>query len=231
MYAFCERHGIPHERSGKVIVATDAAGAPAAWRSSSAGAGPTASRACAVSTPSEHPGARAPRSRARRPCIHPTPGSSTSAPSRARLADELREAGGVGVDRLRGDGRSAGHRGLRLTHAHGRHAARHAVFCAGAWADRLASPPASAEQPRIVPFRGAYLRLAPERRRAGSVADLPRARPLPALPRRPPHAHIDGEVLVGPDGHTGPGPRPERGPLGAAPHSCSSWRDGPAPGA
>ena len=38
------------------------------------------------------------------------------------------------------------------------------IFCAGAWADRLAVSAGANPDPRIVPFRGAYLRLVPERR-------------------------------------------------------------------
>src|SRR5438034_963723 len=40
--------------------------------------------------------------------------------------------------------------------------ARHAVFCAGAWADRLATAAGAPADPRIVPFRGRYLRLRSE---------------------------------------------------------------------
>ena len=48
---------------------------------------------------------------------------------------------------------------------------------------RRAPPP----DPRIVPFRGAYLYLRPERRELVRGADLPGARPLAAVPRRAPH--------------------------------------------
>ena len=37
-------------------------------------------------------------------------------------------------------------------------------MCAGAWSDRLAVQAGASPEPRIVPFRGAYLRLRPERR-------------------------------------------------------------------
>ena len=53
---------------------------------------------------------------------------------------------------------------LRLTHTSGETRARHALFCAGGWSDRLATMAGGGADPRIVPFRGAYMRLRPERR-------------------------------------------------------------------
>jgi L-2-hydroxyglutarate oxidase len=58
-------------------------------------------------------------------------------------------------------GVSHGERTLRLSHSHGTTEAGHALFCAGAWADRLAVAAGADPDPRIVPFRGAYLRLRP----------------------------------------------------------------------
>jgi 2-hydroxyglutarate dehydrogenase len=72
------------------------------------------------------------------------------------------------------------------------------VFCAGAWSDRLAVASGAPADPRIVPFRGAYLRLAPERREL--VRSLIYPVPDPSLPFLGVHLtrHIDGDVLVGP---------------------------------
>ena len=89
-------------------------------------------------------------------------------------------------------------RALRLSHSHGVTEARNAIFCAGAWADRLAVAAGADPDPRIVPFRGAYLRLRPERRHL--VRSLIYPVPDPSLPFLGVHLtkHIDGEVLVGP---------------------------------
>jgi (S)-2-hydroxyglutarate dehydrogenase len=89
-------------------------------------------------------------------------------------------------------------RALRLTHEHGSTDARHAIFCAGAWADRLAKAAGADVDPRIVPFRGAYLRLRPERREL--VRSLIYPVPDPALPFLGVHFSrtVGGEVLVGP---------------------------------
>jgi 2-hydroxyglutarate dehydrogenase len=89
-------------------------------------------------------------------------------------------------------------RSLLLTHARGATEAGHAIFCAGAWSDRLAVAAGADPDPRIVPFRGAYLRLVPERR--GLVRSLIYPVPDPSLPFLGVHLtkSIDGEVLIGP---------------------------------
>jgi 2-hydroxyglutarate dehydrogenase len=76
--------------------------------------------------------------------------------------------------------------------------ASHAVFCAGLWADRLAIRAGASADPRIVPFRGGYLRLRADRR--DLVRGLIYPVPDPELPFLGVHLtpHIDGQVLVGP---------------------------------
>jgi (S)-2-hydroxyglutarate dehydrogenase len=87
---------------------------------------------------------------------------------------------------------------LRLTHASGELHARFAVFCAGAWADELAVKAGADPDPRIVPFRGSYLRLRPDK--AHLVRGLIYPVPDPALPFLGVHLsrHIDGNVSLGP---------------------------------
>jgi 2-hydroxyglutarate dehydrogenase len=113
-------------------------------------------------------------------------------------AEDIRDAGatlatGCEVQRVEVRGRS-----LRLGHSHGATEAGHTVFCAGAWADRLAVAAGADPDPRIVPFRGAYLRLVPERREL--VRSLIYPVPDPSLPFLGVHLsrHIDGQVLIGP---------------------------------
>ncbi|MGH3994786.1 MAG: FAD-dependent oxidoreductase, partial [Pseudonocardiaceae bacterium] len=73
-----------------------------------------------------------------------------------------------------------------------------AVFCAGAAADRLAVAAGASPDPRIVPFRGSYLYLRPERREL--VRSLIYPVPDPSLPFLGVHLsrHVSGEVLLGP---------------------------------
>src|SRR3954454_14118975 len=72
------------------------------------------------------------------------------------------------------------------------------IGCAGAWSDRLAVAAGAPTEPRIVPFRGAYLRLRPERRELVRASIYPV--PDPELPFLGGHltCGIDGEVLLGP---------------------------------
>ena len=76
--------------------------------------------------------------------------------------------------------------------------ADNAIFCAGPWADRLAVQLGAPADPRIVPFRGAYLKLKPEARRL--VQGLIYPVPDPELPFLGVHLtrHISGEVWLGP---------------------------------
>jgi 2-hydroxyglutarate dehydrogenase len=111
------------------------------------------------------------------------------------LAEELREAGGsvttsCAVERL--DERGT------VSHARGATLASCVLVCAGAWSDRLAVAAGAPPDPRIVPFRGAYLRLKPARR--SLVNGLIYPVPDPELPFLGVHLtkHVDGDVLVGP---------------------------------
>jgi L-2-hydroxyglutarate oxidase LhgO len=73
------------------------------------------------------------------------------------------------------------------------------VVCAGLGADRLARASGEPDEPRIVPFRGEYWRLVPER--TGLVRGLIYPVPDPALPFLGVHftPRIGGEVWLGPN--------------------------------
>ncbi len=113
-------------------------------------------------------------------------------------AGDVQEAGGTIATGCEVLGVAVNGRALRLSHSRGVIEARNAIFCAGAWADRLAVSAGADPDPRIVPFRGAYLRLRPERREL--VRSLIYPVPDPSLPFLGVHLtkHIDGDVLVGP---------------------------------
>jgi L-2-hydroxyglutarate oxidase LhgO len=72
------------------------------------------------------------------------------------------------------------------------------IVCAGLWADRLARRSGALADPRIVPFRGVYLRLKPTTEPVvnGMVYPVPD----PTLPFLGVHVtkHIDGGVMLGP---------------------------------
>jgi L-2-hydroxyglutarate oxidase len=100
---------------------------------------------------------------------------------------------GCGVRRL-----VPGAASLGVEHTRGTTDAGFVVSCAGAWSDRLAVAAGAPDEPRIVPFRGGYLRLRPERRELIRASIYPV--PDPDLPFLGGHLTrtIDGEVLIGP---------------------------------
>lgn len=196
MYDYCEQRGIAHERCGKVIVATDASELgrlDELERRGLANGVPGLRRIDAAGIQELEPHTRGIAG------LHsPNTGIADFAAVARSYARDVLDAGGIvttgcGVRRVAVAGRA-----LRLEHAHGATEAGHAVFCAGAWADRLAVAAGADPDPRIVPFRGAYLRLAPERREL--VRSLIYPVPDPSLPFLGVHLtkHIDGDVLIGP---------------------------------
>jgi 2-hydroxyglutarate dehydrogenase len=116
----------------------------------------------------------------------------------AAFADDVRELGGEVVTGCAVDHAGVSANRINVHHAQGELRARFAVFCAGGWSDRLAVSAGGDPDPRIVPFRGAWLRLKPERREL--VRALVYPVPDPALPFLGVHftRGTDDEVLIGP---------------------------------
>jgi L-2-hydroxyglutarate oxidase len=196
LYEYCAAHEIPHEACGKLIVATEHSELrrlEELERRGRANGVPGLRRVDAGEIRELEPHARGLAG------LHsPATGIVDFAAVARSYARDALGAGaqittGCGVHGVR-----AGARSLRLEHARGATEATHALFCAGAWSDRLAVAAGADADPRIVPFRGAYLRLAPER--AHLVRALIYPVPDPALPFLGVHLtrHIDGEVLIGP---------------------------------
>jgi 2-hydroxyglutarate dehydrogenase len=196
LYAFCARHDVPVERCGKVIVALTEDEVPGLdaleWRGRQNGV-PGLRRLDRRGLRDLEPHAEGVAA------LHSPATGIVDFPAVARaLAREVIEDGGritlgravTGVESRPGE--------VVLRTGDGDLVARHAVFCAGAWSDRLAVAAGASPDPRIVPFRGAYLRLRPERR--DLVRSLIYPVPDPSLPFLGVHLtrHIDGDVLVGP---------------------------------
>jgi (S)-2-hydroxyglutarate dehydrogenase len=195
-YEFCERHEIPHERCGKLIVARGRSELPALDELERRGAanGVPGLRRLAREEISEVE----PHVVGEAALLSPNTGIADFAAMARALAASAAErdvavATSAGVSSVA----VAGGR-ISLGHDRGETRARHAVFCAGAWSDRLAVLAGADPDPRIVPFRGAYLKLRPERRQLVRALIYPV--PDPGLPFLGVHLtkHADGEVLVGP---------------------------------
>jgi L-2-hydroxyglutarate oxidase len=112
------------------------------------------------------------------------------------IVDELRRAGHE--IRTGCEVRAADERGDRLVIGHSTGQLTRALFCAGAWSDRLARQAGAPDDPRIIPFRGAYLLLREEKR--DLVRGLIYPVPDPRLPFLGVHLtrHIDDSVSIGP---------------------------------
>jgi L-2-hydroxyglutarate oxidase len=196
MYEYCEERGIASERCGKLIVATDPselARLDELERRATANRVPGLRRVDAAGIEELEPHARGIAG------LHsPGTGIADFSAVAREYARDVTESGGTVVTGCEISAVSQAGRALRLSHSHGATEAGHAVFCAGAWADRLAVAAGADADPRIVPFRGAYLRLVPERR--GLVRSLIYPVPDPSLPFLGVHLtkHITGEVLIGP---------------------------------
>jgi (S)-2-hydroxyglutarate dehydrogenase len=196
LYQYCEHRSIASERCGKVILATEPSELDhleELERRGKANGVPGLRRIDAAGLERIEPHARAIAA------LH-SPGTGVvdfGVVARAYAEDVLAAGGtiatGCGVERV--DVRA---RSLRLGHPRGTIEAGHAIFCAGAWADRLAVAAGADPDPRIVPFRGAYLRLKAERLHL--VRSLIYPVPDPSLPFLGLHLtrSIDGEVLIGP---------------------------------
>lgn len=114
------------------------------------------------------------------------------------LAHDVRAGGATVAPNSGVSGISTTSTRIALRHARGETYARYTVFCAGGSSDRLAVMGGAPADPRIVPFRGAYRRVDPQRR--DLVKGLIYPAPEPDLPFLGVHLtrHIDGEVSLGP---------------------------------
>ncbi len=206
LYEYCDEHGVPYERCGKLIVARDAGelgrldelerrgrenGVPGLKRLDGDGLREIEPHVRGVAA------------------LHsPETGIVDFAAVARSLAAELASAGAPVVTGCEvGLVDQSGGR-IVLRHSQGETRARFAVFCAGLAADRLAVAAGGSPDPRIVPFRGAYLYLVPER--APLVRGLIYPVPDPALPFLGVHLtrHVDGRVSLGPSALLWPrGPR------------------------
>ena len=196
LYRYCEDRGVPFEESGKLIVArdeTELAGLDELERRGRANGVPGLCRVDSAGLREIEPHARG------LAALHsPETGVVDFAGvARAFAADVETAQGEIRPSSEVKEIRTAD-KSLRLITTRGELRARFAVFCAGVWADELAVGAGADPDPRIVPFRGAYLRLRPDR--SHLVRGLIYPVPNPALPFLGVHLsrHIGGTVSLGP---------------------------------
>jgi (S)-2-hydroxyglutarate dehydrogenase len=196
LYAYCEQSGIETRRDGKLIVATEESELPRLdelERRGRANEVPGLRRIGADEIAEIEPHARGIAA------LHsPATGVVDFARVAAGFAADVEAAGGAVVTSCEVHGLAPRGPAVAVSHSSGTTEAGFAISCAGAWSDRLAVAAGAPAEPRIVPFRGAYLRLRPERRELVRASIYPV--PDPELPFLGGHLTrgIDGEVLLGP---------------------------------
>ena len=196
LYDYCEERGIPFTRSGKLIVARDAGELTRLDELERRGRRNEVPGLRRL----DHAGLREiePHARGVAALHSPETGVVDFAEVARSLAADLQAAGGQVVTGCEVTAIEARPGRLRLVHNQGETRPRFAVFSAGVWADELAVRAGADPDPRIVPFRGAYLRLRADR--SHLVRGLIYPVPDPALPFLGVHLsrHIGGEVSLGP---------------------------------
>src|SRR5262249_52282650 len=196
LYAYCEERGIEARRNGKLIIAAGDGDLPRLdelERRGRANQVPGVRRIAADEIAEIEPHARGVAA------LHsPETGVVDFARVAAAFAADVERHGGTVATGAAARGFAPSSAGIRVEHARGVTETALVVSCAGAWSDRLAIAAGAPKEPRIVPFRGGYLRLRPERRELVRASIYPV--PEPDLPFLGGHLTrgIDGEVLLGP---------------------------------
>ena len=196
LYEYCARRGIRFERAGKVIVATrepELAGLAELERRGTQNGVPGLRRIDADELREIEPHATGIAA------LHsPATGVVDFGAVAEALAADVVAAGativtGCAVQSISADGRT-----VAIGHSRGVTKAHAAVACAGAWSDRIAVAAGAPADPRIVPVRGAYLLLRPERRDLVRTSIYPV--PDPDLPFLGMHLtrDLDDQVHLGP---------------------------------
>jgi (S)-2-hydroxyglutarate dehydrogenase len=196
MRAFCEQHGIPSEICGKVIVATDESELPLLEKLFQRA---VENRVPVARLTSEQVREHEPYVSCRAGIRVFSTGITNYRAVCHALVEDLRRSGAdlrVGTEMLRSILKPEGH---VLETRSGEFVTRFLITCAGLHSDRLAKRSGVQPKARIVPFRGEYFELKPERRYLVKSLIYPVANPnFPFL-----GVHftrmIDGSVHAGPN--------------------------------
>jgi L-2-hydroxyglutarate oxidase LhgO len=194
---FCDEHAIPYELCGKLIVATDAEELPRLdnlYQRGLANAVPGLELIGPQQMREIEPHAVGVKA-----LWAPTTGIVDFGRVAAVYAELVRARSGVILTGRRVEAIARGDGDQRLVTAGGVISARAVISCAGLHADRVARLTGAPDAPRIVPFRGDYYVLRPERR--DLVKGLIYPVPDPRFPFLGVHftRRIDGEIWLGPN--------------------------------
>jgi L-2-hydroxyglutarate oxidase len=196
MVAFCREHGIKHDVCGKVIVATQESELVQLDKLFQRGLENEllVARLTAEQVREIEPHV---------PCLAgirvPTTGIVDYTEVCAKYADIVRQHGGTVMTGTKVTGICEANGIHRIETNRGGFEARFLINCAGLHSDRVARLAGRKPQARIVPFRGEYYELVPEKRHLVKTLIYPV--PNPAFPFLGVHftRMIDGSVLAGPN--------------------------------
>jgi 2-hydroxyglutarate dehydrogenase len=202
MYEYCDEKGIRYERTGKLIVATDASEVPHLQKIFGRG------------VQNQVPGLKLLKSAAEitaeQPhvsgvmAIHsPNTGIVSYRAVALSYAADIESMGGRILTNFEVSGfeKMDDEKGQITVRSHA-HPALHAglvINCCGLWSDKIAQASGGGDSPSIVPFRGSYLQLTPEARHLVSTNIYPV--PKPDFPWLGVHFTplLTGEVIIGPN--------------------------------
>ena len=194
---FCKTHDIPHERCGKIVVATTKAQLPALEELERRG---RANGVPGIETVGPQ-GLRElePHARGLRALHVPSTGIVDFVAVAHKYRELMQARGGELRLGMRVDDIGTAADTVRLQTVHGPIDARYVVNCAGLFADRISARAGTPPPVTIIPFRGEYYELIPARRHL--VRNLIYPVPNPAFPFLGVHfsRRISGAVEAGPN--------------------------------
>jgi L-2-hydroxyglutarate oxidase LhgO len=198
MYRFCEEHGIPTDRCGKVIVAVSEDELPRLQNLYERGTA-NGVQGLEMIGP-ERLKELEPYCAGLKAIWSPNTGITDYSRVASAYAEEVNVAGAdikLGHEVI---GMQVRPSGMTIGTSQGDIEARHAVACAGLWADRLATLTGGKPEPKIVPFRGDYWMIKPERRYLSRNLIYPVPDPsFPFLGVHTTRRIDDGSIWLGPN--------------------------------
>lgn len=162
MYEFCDRHGIPIDRCGKLIVATEPDELPALEELFRRGTANVVQGLEFVG-PSQIQDLE-PHCVGLKGLWSPNTGIVDFSRVAQALADEVRQLGGTILTSHEVTGLEKRSNSVLVRTNNGQMPTRRVLACAGLHSDRVARLSGAASEPRVVPFRGDYWQLRAEKR-------------------------------------------------------------------
>jgi L-2-hydroxyglutarate oxidase LhgO len=197
VWEYCERKSIPYKNTGKLIIATEEAELARLDELMRRG-GENGLEGLEMLDPAGIE-ARAPAFRGLRAIWSPQTGIVDWQRVALSYGDDVREAGGAIYTGRQVTGLRRTHGVTRIETPEGALEARSVITCGGLHADRLAQMTGGKSDPKIVPFRGDYLILRPEK--AALVTTNIYPVPDPEFPFLGVHftPRMDGAIWLGPN--------------------------------